>query len=117
MTYTPENILPADVWTNEAARAVPCLDSLRWYIERGAPVGHFLHALLANNLVECVHHADGTNKRAIPEIVTWLFNYAPRECWGSEDKVNAWQLQNGLVGVCARVNSEAAAKEGAADGN
>ena len=34
--------------------------------------------------------ADGVNVHIIPAYVGWFFNYAPFECWGSEEKMNAW---------------------------
>jgi hypothetical protein len=62
----------------------------REYVERGRRPGGFLLAVLRNDLVEAFGKADGTNLRAMEVWVLWLFNEAPRECWGSAEKVNAW---------------------------
>ena len=66
-------------------------DGMQRYIENGSQVGHFLTAVLSNDLLGAVSRADGTNIKLIPEIVGWLFNEAPGNCWGDVKKVQAWQ--------------------------
>tara|TARA_Y100000310_G_scaffold147661_1_gene146887 strand:- start:217 stop:486 length:270 start_codon:yes stop_codon:yes gene_type:complete len=61
------------------------------YVEDGIQAGHFLTAVLSNNLLGAVSRADGTNIKLIPEIVRWIYNEAPSGCWGSAEKVQAWQ--------------------------
>ena len=60
------------------------------YIEDGYPVGHFLTAVLSNDLLGAVSRADDTNIKVLPEIVRWIYNEAPVNCWGSEKKVRTW---------------------------
>lgn len=60
------------------------------YIEQGQPVGHFLTALLGNQLVETIKRADGVNILQLREIVDWFIGYAPAPCWGSPEKVALW---------------------------
>ena len=50
--------------------------SLKEYIERGVPVGNFLHCVLSNDLLGAVRHADKFNKPAIQEIVRWIDAHA-----------------------------------------
>lgn len=66
------------------------LDSLRGYIEHGCPVGHFLTAVLENDLAEACARADDDNMRVIPAYVAYLYNEAPGACWGSPENVSAW---------------------------
>ena len=64
--------------------------SMQRYIEDGIQPGHFLTAVLENDLFAAVSRADGTNSKLLPEIVRWIYNEAPMSCWGSEAKVIAW---------------------------
>ena len=65
-------------------------DSLRAYVEERRPVGHFLRAVLSNDLAEAVARGDEENLEALVVYVRWLYNYAPADCWGSPKKVSAW---------------------------
>lgn len=60
------------------------------YIERGYTPGGFLFSVLANDLVESFAHADATNLFMMSVWADWLVSEAPRNCWGSVAKVNAW---------------------------
>jgi len=63
---------------------------LRW-VENGIPPGHFLTAVLCNDLREACTRADDQNIHLIPEYVSWLYNHAPGQCWGSPERFDAWQ--------------------------
>jgi hypothetical protein len=67
----------------------------RW-IEHGMTPGGFLTAVLVNSLFDAYGHADATNRTAIPDYVTYLYNYAPSGCWGSPEKFRAWFDCQGL---------------------
>jgi hypothetical protein len=60
------------------------------YIERGIPVGGFLHAVLSNNLVDAVNKADAQNLPALKDIVSWIVAQAPQGSWGMEALVLRW---------------------------
>ena len=60
------------------------------YIERGIPVGGFLHAVLSNDLFGAVGRADSQNLPALKNIVNWVYNRAPQNCHGSEALVLRW---------------------------
>lgn len=66
------------------------LGALDRWINHGLPPGYFLESVLSNNLVESCGYADENNRPAIFAIVSWLYNYAPGECWGSPEKVAKW---------------------------
>ena len=74
------------------------VDSIQRYIEMGASVGGFLTALLSNDLSLTFGRADETNRAAINGWVTFLWNEAPAGCWGSQEKVAAWQALGGRIG-------------------
>uniref|UniRef100_A0A6H1ZV46 Uncharacterized protein n=1 Tax=viral metagenome TaxID=1070528 RepID=A0A6H1ZV46_9ZZZZ len=84
------NILP-DYMRNEAKR----------YIEEGIPCGDFLTAVFENNLVEAFGKADDTNQMFMFEYAKFLYNEAPRSCWGSKETVDKWISNGGLKGVSA----------------
>jgi hypothetical protein len=73
-THVPEKMLP----------------HVKNYVENGILPGDFLAALLENNLVNAWGQADESNRERLQEWVWWLKNYAPRECWGSKEKVIGW---------------------------
>lgn len=60
------------------------------YIEHHRAVGHFLTAVLSNDLREACARADQINRYRLFDIVDWLYNEAPRACWGSPESVDAW---------------------------
>ncbi len=65
-------------------------DGLERYIEHRIPTGDFLRAVLCSDLQDACYRADDTNRYLLYEFCCWLDNYAPRACWGSADKYNAW---------------------------
>lgn len=74
---------------------------VRW-IEHGEPTpklaGSFLRALLTNNLFEAFAFADEENADAMRSWVMFLYNFAPSQCYGSAEKINAWHERGGLTG-------------------
>jgi hypothetical protein len=76
----------------ELERLVPEHDhhGLIAFINDGIVPGSFLQAVLENNLREAFGRADLTNRAALFDIVSWLYNDAPADCWGSPEKVMAW---------------------------
>ena len=66
------------------------------YILLGRPVGHFLTAVLENNLREACNRADERNQKLIYQYVFFLYNYAPVGAWGSEENVETWKKHRGF---------------------
>jgi hypothetical protein len=64
------------------------------YIRHGIRPGHFLTAVLENDLSEACARADEPNRRAFVEHVQFLYNAAPSSCWGSPDRVAKWILDH-----------------------
>jgi hypothetical protein len=67
------------------------MGGIRRWIEHRVPPGDFLMAVLRNDLQEACGRADDENLRNIPAYVAYLYNEAPRECWGSPEKVAIWK--------------------------
>jgi len=66
-------------------------DALVRYASTGGPLGHFLTAVVENNLVEAISRADDANGAALGAIVSYCYNELPGGCWGSPEKVKAWR--------------------------
>ena len=64
--------------------------ALERYVNDRIPTGGFLNAVLCNDLVGAVSHADEQNLRSIPEIVKFLYNNVPMGAWRTEDNVKNW---------------------------
>lgn len=73
-------------------------EGLLAYILVGRPVGHFLTAVLSNDLAEAVNRGDEKNQAALPNYIKFL-NYAPIGCWHSEAHVEQWMTQGGARGL------------------
>lgn len=65
-------------------------DAIEVYIERRIQPGHFLTAVLSNDLKEACARADDTNSRHLKDYVSFFFSYAPIGCWGNEQNVRDW---------------------------
>jgi len=63
---------------------------MRRWIESGIQPGHFLTAVLSNDLREACARADSENRFRLFDIVAWLYNRAPSACWGSPENVAEW---------------------------
>lgn len=73
-------------------------EGLQAYVLTGRPVGNYLTAVLENDLLEAVSRGDDASLAGLKPTVQLLYNYTPRNCWGSRDKVSAWIAQGGLAG-------------------
>ena len=61
----------------------------RYMVNRIAP-GHFLTALLSNNLMEAFARADDLNADNMRRYVQFLYIYAPSRSFGSAENVREW---------------------------
>ena len=66
------------------------LEAARLYITRGIAPGHFLTAVIENNLLSAVMYADNANLEALSRIVSFFYDQAPHNCWRSRDNMNQW---------------------------
>lgn len=100
-------------------RVIPAqlLESLERYEKEHVPTGGFLRAVLSNDLAEAALRADEYNRQILQQLIVYIHNEMPQECWGSPEKVRAW-IEEGdrlaeeeALREQARAGSEAA-KEG-----
>ena len=60
------------------------------YYENKIPPGHFLTAVINNDLRDAVERADNQNINLLKAYVMWFYNWAPSESWGYEGAANRW---------------------------
>ena len=61
------------------------------YLVYGVPPGGFLSAVLENDLIGAIGKADDNNITKLEVICKWVYNISPCNCWGSRNKVLAYQ--------------------------
>jgi len=66
------------------------LEGINRHVLHHQPVGHFLTAVLCNNLREAFARADNGNQKVLFQIVSYCHNQIPGVCWGTPEKVKAW---------------------------
>lgn len=60
------------------------------YVMYGIPPGHFLTAVICNDLKEACARADDENLPNLFAYVAFFYNEMPYECWGSRERMTAW---------------------------
>jgi hypothetical protein len=63
---------------------------IQWVIWHREP-GHFLSAVLCNNLQDAINRADDENQKCLRGWVQLFYNYAPGRCWGSPALFREWR--------------------------
>lgn len=89
---------------NDARRAwVPAhlLEDLDRYVESGRTPSDFVRSVLENDLFGAMFSAHAANVHASKDVVRYVVNELPVECFGSKAKVEAWLALGGEVG-CAK---------------
>jgi hypothetical protein len=66
------------------------MQGLSDYATYGYPPGHFLTAVICNDLAEACGRGDDENLRNLPAFVAYLVNECPPACWGSKEKMDRW---------------------------
>lgn len=64
--------------------------SIDLYVNHYISPGHFLTAVLSNDLKEACARADDENMQNLPAYVAFFYNHAPSNCWGSRENVKLW---------------------------
>lgn len=68
-------------------------DAIDCWVQHGYEPGSFLSAILQNDLVRACMNADDQNKKKIFEIVSYIYNHCPADCWGDKTKVAIWETR------------------------
>jgi hypothetical protein len=66
------------------------IEGINRYVLYHREVGHFLTAVLENNLREALARADDENIKTIFQIVSYCHNQIPGNCWGSVEAHKEW---------------------------
>ena len=66
--------------------------TVRRYVEKGCQPGHFMTALLSNDLMGAVGRADAENAAKLREWAIFLRCELPAGCHGSRERVAEWMV-------------------------
>ena len=77
-------------------------EALDRYVAKGQLPGDFTLAVLRNDLMRAYERADPFSWRALPAILSYLFNDIPALCWGTPERVAAWMMNGGKEGLEAQ---------------
>ena len=66
------------------------LDGIHNYVGKQRKPGHFLQAVIKNDLYEAVLRADEETIKYLRLIVRYFSHETPAPCWGSEEKMKRW---------------------------
>jgi len=88
----PEALLEVAYRTRLQNRGVPVntREALIRYLLYGIPPGHFLEAVLANDLTEAARRCDPENEPHLVNYVRFLYAHAPAVSWGTPARVWTW---------------------------
>lgn len=92
-------ILSAELLTAHARReGVPdgLIVGLVRYVTHGYRPGHFLRAVLENNLMDAMARADFDSRLALHGICVFIYNDLPAKAHGSPARVDQWIALGGL---------------------
>lgn len=67
------------------------------YRDHRIETGGFLRSCLENDLIGALGKADFDNRYRLFEIMGWVVNEMPRECYGSPEAVKTWLREEGTV--------------------
>ena len=73
-------------------------EGLRKYIEDGVLPGHFLSAVLKNDLKHAVSSHDKDSYDELKLLVSWCHWEIPGDSYGSAIKVRTWNERGGING-------------------
>ena len=79
---------------------------MRWIVY-AIPSGHFLNAVFSNDMMEALSRADDENENLMKLYCGFLYNVAPRGCYGSAANCKEWRNIGGLAGFAAEAGEDA----------
>jgi len=96
---TESKIIHRDLEDGLEAYEIPTYmqKGLREYVNDHKVPGHFIQAVIKNNLDDTIYCADEKNLFLLRAWVGIFHNYTPSNCHGSEEKYREW-IKNGKIG-------------------
>ena len=85
-----ETVITPEMIAALAPQAEHLAGGLERYFNHRIRTGGFLEAVLKNDLHEAFARASPESVRALPAVVAWLHEFAPRPAFGSPEAVEAW---------------------------
>lgn len=87
-----------DLTANARRNGVPehLIDGLVLYVTQGIPPGHFLTAVLENNLMDTMRRADERSLAGLFAVCTFVYNWIPGASHGNPILVAAWIAHGGI---------------------
>ncbi len=77
-------------------------ESLDLYAAKGVPVGSFLEAVLANDLMDACGRADMTNGWLVSAVASYVYNHLPHDCHGSREIYEGWLARHAAAREAAK---------------
>jgi len=71
---------------------------IKLYLTKGVMPGHFLQAVICNQLKESFMYADDENIYHMWDIVNFFYNEVPLLAWGSRKNMIQWHESGGAYG-------------------
>lgn len=71
---------------------------MKRYIEQGIQPGGFLCAVIRNDFAAAACHASATTIYRFRDIATFMYSNMPIGSWGSNEALQSWKFQGGIVG-------------------
>ncbi len=99
-------------WGQHLGGCIPSYmhNSLVYYILRGIQPGDFLTSFLRGDLFDAMGYADDINCNSFYNYCKFLHNYAPTNCFGSEEIIYSWIKSGGVLGQQESVNTPGVAE-------
>jgi len=63
------------------------IETIDLYVQHGCEPGSCTRAILENDLLGACRNADMTSRYLLFDIVSYLYNKVPNDCWGSPKRV------------------------------
>ena len=71
------------------------LTALERYVVDGKPSGSFMRAFIAGDLHAAFRRADLESSRCMKAMHMFLVNYAPADCYGTQENYRRWLAEGG----------------------
>lgn len=68
------------------------------WVERGVyPPSIFIQRILHNDLIGTFMQADIKEMMELPDIIAYVYNHVPHECWGTAEKLQKWTPERSRI--------------------